>query len=102
MTEPTATRTERDPLGPVEVPADRLYGAQTERARRNFPLTGVTVGQMGELITALAQVKQAAARVNCRIGDLPEELCEAIATACDELIAGRHRDHFPVDVCQGG
>jgi len=102
MTEPKSTRTERDPLGPVEVPSDRLYGAQTERARRNFPLTGVTVGQLDELVAALAQVKQAAARVNCRIGDLPEELGDAIATACDELIAGRHRDHFPVDVCQGG
>ena len=96
------TRTERDPLGPVEVPADRLHGAQTERARRNFPLTGVTVGQMPELIVALAQVKQAAALVNRRIGDLPEDIADAVIAACEELVAGRHHDHFPVDACQGG
>lgn len=102
LAEQAASRTERDPLGPVEVPTDRLYGAQTERARRNFPLTGVPVGAMPELIVALAQVKQAAARVNLRIGELPTDVAGAIIAACDEVIAGGHRDHFPVDVCQGG
>jgi len=98
----TAARIERDPLGPVKIPADRLYGAQTERARRNFPLSGVTIAAMPELIVALAQVKQAAARVNQRIGDLPADVAEAIIAACDELRAGRHHEHFPVDACQGG
>ncbi|HEY6868956.1 MAG TPA: lyase family protein, partial [Novosphingobium sp.] len=102
MPEATTIRTERDSLGLVDVPADRLYGAQTERARRNFPLSGVTIAAMPELIVALAQVKQAAARVNRRVGDLPADVADAIIAVCNELLTGRHHEHFPVDACQGG
>ena len=96
------SRTETDPLGPVEVPIDSLYGPQTERARINFPLTGRPIGDCPELIVALAEVKKAAALTNGRIGDLPTELAKAIVMACDEIIGGAHHEHFPVDVCQGG
>lgn len=102
MPEAATIRTELDPLGFVDVPADRLYGAQTERARRNFPLSGVTIAAMPELIVALAQVKQAVARVNRRVGDVPADVADAIIAACSELLTGRHHEHFPVDACQGG
>jgi aspartate ammonia-lyase len=102
MSEAGPTRTEIDPLGPVEVPRGALYGAQTERARANFPLTGLPIAAFPELIAALAQVKKAAALVNSRSGDVPADIAAAIVTACDELIAGRHHEHFPVDACQGG
>ncbi len=103
MTKTSAeTRTETDPLGPVEVPADRLYGAQTERARANFPLSRVQISGFPELITALAQVKKAAAIVNRKTGEVAPEIADAIIAACDELLAGQHHDHFPVDACQGG
>jgi len=95
-------RMEQDPLGIVPVDAARLYGPQTERARANFPLTGTVIGDFPELLIALAQVKKAAARVNGRIGDLPIDIADAVVRACDEIIAGRHHDHFPVDACQGG
>lgn len=105
MEEASAIRTarlERDPLGIVPVDARRLYGPQTERARANFPLTGIVIGDFPELLVALAQVKKAAARVNGRIGDLPADVADAVIQACDEIIAGQHHDHFPVDACQGG
>jgi aspartate ammonia-lyase len=102
MSEAGPTRTEIDPLGPVEVPRGALYGAQTERARANFPLTGLPIAAFPELIAALARVKKAAALVNSRSGDVPADIAAAIVTACDELIAGRHHEHFPVDACQGG
>lgn len=97
-----AVRLEQDPLGSVSVDAGRLHGPQTERARANFPLTGIVIGDFPELLVALAQVKKAAARVNGRIGDLPADIADAIIGACDEIIAGEHHDHFPVDACQGG
>lgn len=95
-------RVERDPLGTITVDSDRLHGPQTERARANFLLTGIAIGDFPELIVALAQVKKAAARVNGRTGDLPSDIADAIEQACDEIIAGQHHDHFPVDACQGG
>lgn len=98
----STSRTETDPLGPVEVPIGALYGPQTERARINFPLTGRPIATCPELIVALAQVKKAAALTNGRIGDLSIEMADAIVSACDEIIGGAHHKHFPVDVCQGG
>jgi aspartate ammonia-lyase len=99
---PPRYRTEHDPLGEVLVPRHSLHGAQTERACRNFQLTGTPVSSMPELIVALAQVKKAAAMTNAAIGELEESRARAIVRACDEIIAGSHHEHFCVDVCQGG
>jgi aspartate ammonia-lyase len=95
-------RLETDSLGEVLVPADRLHGAQTERACANFPLTGTPVSAMPELVVALAQVKKAAALANAEAGELDPTKAGAIVQACDEIRAGAHHEHFRVDVCQGG
>ena len=95
-------RAEMDPLGAILVPGHCLHGAQTERACRNFQLTGTPVSSMPELIVALAQVKKAAALTNAAIGELDSERAGAILRACEEIIAGQHHEHFCVDVCQGG
>lgn len=96
------TRTERDARGSIEVPFDALYGARTERDRRNFPISGVSIGQLPDLIHALALIKKAAARANARLGHLSKEKATVIERVCEELISGQHRQHFPVDVFQGG
>ncbi len=98
-----ATRREHDMLGEVEVPADAYWGVHTLRAVANFPITGVPVGHFPELVRALALVKQAAARANRRLGQLPPAKADAIDRAC-ELIAreGRFLDQFVVDAVQGG
>jgi len=95
-----STRTEKDSMGELEVPADRLYGAQTARAVRNFPISGRGIGR--EMIRALALVKRAAAEVNRELGQLEPELAGAIVSAADEVIAGGLDDHFPVDLFQTG
>ncbi len=98
-----ATRREHDMLGEVDVPADAYWGVHTLRAVANFPITGVPVGHFPELVRALALVKQAAARANRRLGQLPPAKADAIDRAC-ELIAreGRFLDQFVVDAVQGG
>ena len=94
------TRIERDTMGEIAVPADRLWGAQTQRSSENF--------RIGEermplpVIRGLAVVKRAAARVNGQLGLLAPELAEAIEAAADEVIAGRLDDHFPLVVWQTG
>lgn len=98
----TMFRREYDSLGGVDVPADALWGAQTERARGNFRISGITLSRFPHLITALAMTKKAAARANVRLGILSHEKFEAISAACDEIIAGRHRQAFPLDAIQGG
>lgn len=95
-------RVENDPLGPVEVPANRYYGAQTARALRNFNISGVAVNRMPFVIQALAQIKMAAARANCDEGTLAIDKRDAIVSACEEILAGKHDEEFPVDVFQGG
>ena len=95
-------RMETDPLGKIEVLAASLHGAQTERARANFPLTGTPIAALPQLIVALAQVKKAAALTNFRINALDADVVEAIVKVCDEIIGGAHHDHFCVYVCQGG
>jgi fumarate hydratase class II len=93
-------RIEHDTMGEVRVPADALWRAQTQRAVENFPISGR--GLERAQIRALGLVKAAAARVNGRIGVLPEEIAAAIAGAADEVAAGDHDAHFPVDVFQTG
>jgi fumarate hydratase, class II len=93
-------RIEHDTMGEVRVPADALWRAQTQRAVENFPISGR--GLERTQIRALGLVKGAAARVNRRIGVLTPELAETIAAAADEVAAGQHDDHFPVDVFQTG
>jgi fumarate hydratase, class II len=93
-------RIEHDTMGEVRVPADALWRAQTQRAVENFPISGR--GLERAQIRALGLVKAAAARVNGRIGVLAPELAEAIAAAADEVAAGEHDAHFPVDVFQTG
>ena len=95
-----STRIEKDTFGPIAVPADRLWGAQTQRSLQNFDISGER--QPRELITALAQVKRAAAAVNHALGLLDAGKTQAIVAAADEVIAGRHPDEFPLVVWQTG
>ena len=94
------TRTERDTFGPIEVPADRLWGAQTQRSLVNFNISGER--QPSELIHALAQVKRSSAVVNNLLGLLPQDKAAAIIAAADEVIDGKHADEFPLVVWQTG
>ena len=94
------TRIEHDSLGDVEVPADALWRAQTQRAVENFPISGRGVDP--ELIRAFGRIKAAAARVNARLGVLDDHIASSIATAAGSLIDGQHADAFPVDVFQTG
>ena len=94
------TRQERDHLGPVQVPADALYGPQTARAVDNFPVSGWPMPR--EFIAALGIIKQAAAAVHAKAGRLAEQAADAISRACQEVIDGRLDKHFPVDVFQTG
>jgi aspartate ammonia-lyase len=97
-----ATRREHDLVGDMEVPADAYYGVHTARAVENFAITGSTIAQFPELITALAAVKQAAARANRDLGLLPPDIAEAIIDACEEIGSGRLHEQFVVDPVQGG
>jgi aspartate ammonia-lyase len=93
-------RIERDPLGEVRVPASALYGAQTQRAVENFPISGLTAHP--ELIVATVRIKRAAALANASLGRLDRDIADAIVAAADEILAGKHRDQFVVDVYQAG
>jgi fumarate hydratase, class II len=93
-------RIERDTMGEVQVPAEALYRAQTQRAVENFPISGR--GLERAQIRALGLVKSACARVNGQFGLLEEKLAEAIAAAADEVATGEHDAQFPVDVFQTG
>ncbi len=94
------TRIEHDSFGPIEVPAGRLWGAQTQRALEHFRIS--TERMAPELIHALAQVKRAAASVNRALGDLAPEIADAIVAAADEVLAGAHAQEFPLAVWQTG
>jgi len=93
-------RTERDSLGEMQVPADAYWGAQTQRAVENFPISGISFGR--RFVRALGVVKKAAAQANRDLGLVDEEKADAIVAAADEVIAGEHDDQFPVDVFQTG
>ncbi|MBI5241951.1 MAG: class II fumarate hydratase [Elusimicrobia bacterium] len=96
------TRIEKDSFGEVEVPADRYWGAQTQRALEHFPAGAGTDLLPLEMVRALAQVKKAAALVNQEQGLLPKDKARLIAAACDEVIAGKFDGHFPLSVWQSG
>jgi fumarate hydratase class II len=95
-----ATRVERDSMGEMEVPADALYGASTQRAVLNFPISGR--GLPPRFLHALALVKLAAAETNGELGLLDADVAEAIAAAAREVADGGHDDQFPIDVYQTG
>jgi len=95
-----AFRTERDPLGELKVPADAYYGVQTARAVENFPISGLRAP--ADLVTATILVKKAAAETNAELGRLDRDIARAIVTAADEILDGRLRDQFVVDVYQAG
>src|SRR3954453_4105819 len=85
-------RIEHDSMGEVRVPADAHWGAQTQRAVENFPISGRPIAK--EVVHALALIKAEAARVN--------KVAPAIVDAAEEVVAGLHDDHFPIDVFQTG
>ncbi|MER8956956.1 aspartate ammonia-lyase [Mesorhizobium sp. M0833] len=99
---PQTERIERDPLGPVAIPADAYYGPQTARGIANFPISGIRISHFPEFIKALAYVKAATARANAKLGDLDAAKAEVICQVCQEIISGEHLDEFPLDVFQGG
>jgi len=93
-------RIEKDSMGELQVPANALYAAQTQRAVENFPASGIPLP--GAFIRAVALVKQSAAKVNMELGLLNEAMGEAIVDAAQEIIDGAHLEHFPIDVFQTG
>lgn len=99
MTSATQTRIEHDSFGPIEVPTDALWGAQTQRALQHFPQGDL---MPLALIHSIARVKAAAARVNRDLGRLDASLAGAISTAAEEVAAGRHDGQFPLPVWQTG
>ena len=96
------TRTEHDLLGERDVPDDALYGVQTLRALENFPISNVPLRDFPALIQALAAVKEAAALANAELGLLDPPIVDPIVRAAREVRAGRHHEHFLVDMFQGG
>src|SRR3954449_5468363 len=93
-------RTERDPLGELNVPSSAYYGVQTARAVENFPISGLRAP--ADLVTATILVKKAAAEANVSLGRLTPEIGAAIVKAADEILFGSLRDQFVVDVYQAG
>ena len=98
--QPLDFRIEHDSLGDVRVPATAYYGAQTQRAVENFPISGLTA--QPELVTATVLIKKAAADANAALGRLDRQIARAIVAAADEILEGRLRDQFVVDVYQAG
>src|SRR5262245_6577366 len=93
-------RMERDTMGDMEVPANALYGASTARAIENFPVSHEPVP--AAVIHAFGYLKAACARANLELGKLDEKLAKSIISACEEVAAGKHDPHFPVDIYQTG
>src|SRR5258708_6300746 len=95
-----AMRIEKDTFGPIEVPQERLWGAQTQRSLEHFRISGERMPR--EIIQALASIKRAAATVNLALGEITAEKARAISQAADEVLAGRCPDEFPLVVWQTG
>src|SRR6185503_14994563 len=98
----TNVRREHDSLGERDVPNHAYYGVQTIRAVENFPFSGIHVRHYEHFVRALACVKKAAALANAELGALERKIADAIARACDEILAGKLHDQFVVDMIQGG
>ena len=96
------TRKEHDLLGERDVPYEALYGIQTLRALENFPITGIPLREFPVLIESMAAVKEAAAQTNLELGLLEQGHADVIIRAAREIRAGRHHEHFLVDMIQGG
>jgi len=94
-------RIEKDTMGEVQVPADKLWGAQTERSRTNFKI-GSPASMPLEVVYGFAYLKKAAAYTNCELGVLTEEKRDLIATVCDEILRGEHDSQFPLVIWQTG
>jgi fumarate hydratase class II len=95
-----ATRTETDSFGPIDVPADRYWGAQSERSLENFPIGWEK--QPAPIIRALGIIKRAAAEVNMDLGKLDPKVGKAIVQAAQEVAEGKLNEHFPLVVWQTG
>lgn len=96
------SRREHDFLGEMLISSEAYYGIQTHRAMENFTISGTPLSEFPEFINALAQVKKASALANMELACLPETIGRAICAACDEIIAGKLHEQFPVDAIQGG
>lgn len=94
-------RIEKDTMGEVKVPADKLWGAQTERSRNNFKI-GPSASMPIEVVYGFAYLKKAAAHANCQLGVLAEDKRDLISAACDEILDGKHNDQFPLVIWQTG
>ncbi|WP_369995003.1 class II fumarate hydratase [Winogradskyella sp.] len=94
-------RIEKDTMGEVKVPADKLWGAQTERSRNNFKI-GKPASMPLEVVYGFAYLKKAAAYTNCELGVLGKEKRDLIAKVCDEILEGKHDDQFPLVIWQTG
>jgi aspartate ammonia-lyase len=96
------TRLEHDLLGEREVPAERYYGIQTQRALENYNFTGISISHYPRLINSLGYIKKASALTNSELGLLDPHIAQVIARSCDLIIAGRYHSEFVVDMIQGG
>jgi aspartate ammonia-lyase len=94
------TRMEKDSLGEINIPAEAYYGVQTQRAVENFPVSGWKA--QPETVDAYVYIKKAAAMTNSQLGLLDKKIASAITKAADEILSGKHREHFVVDVYQAG
>ena len=93
-------RVEHDSMGELQVPADALWGAQTQRAVNNFPISGLRMPRA--FIRALGLIKAGAAKTNARLGLLDDYIAAAIIQAAEQVADGRHDAHFPIDIFQTG
>jgi len=95
-------RIEKDTLGEIQVPADRYWGAQTQRSIENFPIGDERQRMPTEIVRAFALLKKAAALTNAELTDFPVDRANLIASVCDEILEGTLDDHFPLVVWQTG
>ena len=95
-------RVESDLLGELQVPADAYYGVQTQRALNNYKISNTRMCDYPEYVVSIAYVKMAAAAANAELGVLDKNIADAIIKACEEIVAGKFHDQFPVDMMQGG
>ncbi len=100
MDKSAETRVERDSMGEMQVPADAYYGASTQRAVLNFPISDLRFPR--QFTRALGQIKQVAARTNAALGTIDPQIAEAIVQAAQEVIDGRFDSHFVLDIFQTG